>query len=93
MKQPCPDPEGCKHFKESIKLQAQNREFRTKLDNERMTPREKDFIDLQIENKMLKKKIARIRRLQKGYEEKSSSLVILKYPAKDIAQALKGKQK
>jgi cell fate (sporulation/competence/biofilm development) regulator YmcA (YheA/YmcA/DUF963 family) len=63
MKLPCPDPEGCKHFKESEKLQD--------------------------ENKKLKRKIARIRRLQKGYEARINSLTTLKYPARDIKEALK----
>ena len=45
---------------------------------------------LQAENKKLKRKIARIKRLKKRYIDNSASLFTMGYSAKDIDQALKG---
>jgi len=44
--------------------------------------------NLTAKNKQLKTKIARVQRLQRRYERISNCLVTMKYPAKDIKQAL-----
>ena len=44
---------------------------------------------LEAKNKKLKKKIARIKRLQKRYADNSRCLITMGYTAKDIEQALK----
>ena len=53
---PCPDPEGCKHFKAQIALQDENARLKALLEHSKT---QLEYDELQAENAKLKKALKR----------------------------------